>query len=282
LRRYDLEVKTMRRILLGLAVTILIAGIVLYIWSGAILRRVYDVPLRAIVASTDSVSIAEGERLARMRGCPGCHGQRLEGELFINEPLLARIWTSNLTLSARDLTDGELDRIIRRGVRPNGRSVLVMPSDMFAELADEDMAKILGYVRSLPVIDSLRPQARVGPIARLGLVLGKYSPTASIVRRSPAATVPRDVETEWGGYLARTMCTECHGADLHGEPGNSPDLRIAAGYSEPDWLRLMRQGRGLGDRDLGLMSEVARGRFSLMSDEETRALRAYLRTLAAN
>jgi hypothetical protein len=44
----------------------------------------------------------------------------------------------------------------------------------------------------------------------------------------------------------------------------------------------MRQGRGLGDRDLGLMSEVARGRFSLMSDEETRALRAYLRTLAAN
>jgi hypothetical protein len=38
----------------------------------------------------------------------------------------------------------------------------------------------------------------------------------------------------------------------------------------------MRTGRGLGDRKLGLMAEVAEVRFKLFTDEEVRAVRNYL------
>ena len=43
----------------------------------------------------------------------------------------------------------------------------------------------------------------------------------------------------------------------------------------------MREGIGLGGRELGLMREVAIGRFAHFTEAEVDALYAYLRTLAA-
>ena len=66
-----------------------------------------------------------------------------------------------------------------------------------------------------------------------------------------------------GRYLVMTSCTECHGTDLQGsEFLGAPNLLIAAAYSEPDFARLMRDGVGMGSRELGLMSEVAKARFA--------------------
>jgi cytochrome c553 len=72
-----------------------------------------------------------------------------------------------------------------------------------------------------------------------------------------------DAELEWGRYLVRTVCTECHGHDLRGDAsGSPPDLRIAAAFDEAGWFELMRSGRGLGGRELDLMARVALSRFS--------------------
>lgn len=262
----------------GLVALVLVFAVAVFAISEVKLRRTYDHPLRRFAARTDSAAVAEGERLARVRGCfGGCHGTLLEGKVFFQEPGVATIWAPNLTLAVREYADSELERVIRRGVRRNGRSVFVMPSDMFAELADDDLANILGFLRSQPIVEKQRPDLQVGPIGRFGLLIGMFAPVAPEIQATPVARAPREDEMQWGRYLVRTACTECHGQDLRGDPsGTPPNLRIASAFTEADWVRLMREGRGLGNRELGLMGRVTLSRFRYFTDAELHAIRAYL------
>ncbi|HEY3011304.1 MAG TPA: cytochrome c [Gemmatimonadales bacterium] len=260
-------------------VLLVVGSLSIYLLSERIRRRTYAEPVVAIVVPGDSQSIVEGQRLAAVRGCSGgCHGTEIEGGVLIDDPLLARVIAPNLTAAVRRYSDGDLARIIRQGVRPDGHSVLGMPSEMFSALSDGDLGKILAYLKSIPPRSGLGPEVHLGPVARVGLVTGKYHPAAEQVRRarrlSESYPGPGD-STAPGAYLARTSCTECHGVDLRGGD-RAPDLRIAAGYSLDAFTRLMRQGKALGDRELPMMSPVARQRFSHFTDEELRALYRYL------
>jgi mono/diheme cytochrome c family protein len=201
----------------------------------------------------------------------------------VDEPLLARVVSPNLTIAAREYTDAELERIIRHGIRPDGRSVVVMPSGMFSVLDDADLGRIIAYVRSVPPVPGRPREVRIGPLARLLFALGKFEPAAAEVSRAVAlsASYPSGHDPmARGAYLARTACTECHGLDLRGGD-KAPDLRIAAGYSRDAFAHLMRTGKGLGDRELPLMSRVARRRFSHFTDNEIGALHDYLLARAA-
>lgn len=74
-------------------------------------------------------------------------------------------------MSVRAYPDADLARIIRRGVRPDGRTVVVMPSEMFSALTDADLGKILAYLHSEPPRAGPGRKVRVGPLAReLGLM----------------------------------------------------------------------------------------------------------------
>jgi mono/diheme cytochrome c family protein len=269
----------LRNAVLGVIGLVLIAAVIIYAFSELKLRRSYEARGTSVAIPTDSASIAEGERLARIRGCPGCHEPSLEGGMFVDDPMLALIAAPNLTTAVRAYSAAELEGIIRHGVRPDGRSVVAMPSDMFRLLDDADLGKILAYLHSAPEVPGQARVVQLGPLGRLGIALGKFKPAAEDVRRVellsdsfPAAGSP----VAPGAYLARTVCTECHGALLSGFEGETPDLRIAAGYSPEQFVRLMRTGVGLGERQLGLMSEVARSRFTHFTDEEIAALYAYL------
>ncbi|MGH7517120.1 MAG: cytochrome c [Gemmatimonadales bacterium] len=207
----------------------------------------------------------------------------IEGGIFIDDVLLARLVAPNLTAAVRKYSNADLARIIRRGVRPDGSSVIGMPSEMFSALTDEDLGKILAYLRSVPPHPGPAPERRLGPIARVAFVAGKLQPAAELIRKAalPTGTHPQDGDsTAAGGYLARTSCTECHGLDLRGGD-TAPDLRIAAGYSFEAFMGLMRTGKALGNRELPLMSRVARGRFSHFTDQELRDLYTYLIAAAA-
>ena len=260
------------------------ASAIVYLLSELALRRTYTEPSVDIAVPNDSQSVREGHRLAQVRGCAGgCHGANTEGGIFIDNLLLARLVAPNLTTAVRRYSNADLERIIRRGVRPDGLSVIGMPSEMFSGLTDEDLGKILAYLRSVPVLPGPAAERRLGPLARVGFVMGKLTPAAELVRRARPLTgmwPPHGDSTALGGYLARTSCTECHGLDLGGgDP--APDLRIAAGYSLEAFTDLMRTGKALGDRELPLMSPVARQRFSHFTDEELQELYAFLVARAA-
>jgi mono/diheme cytochrome c family protein len=80
-----------------------------------------------------------------------------------------------------------------------------------------------------------------------------------LLRRTGIAAV--SLLAEQGRYLARTICAECHGTSLRGAVNPdfaSPDLWMVAAYPADAFTRLMRDGVGLGDRDLGVMGVRAR------------------------
>jgi len=134
----------------------------------------------------------------------------------------------------------------------------------------------------MPPVDHPLPSRRIGPIARFALITGKFHVEPAVIDHAAAhiATTPARDRIAWGQYLARTSCTECHGLDLRGAPDEAPNLAVATAYSDSAFRAFFKTGKALGDRELPLMSEMVRERFSVFTDEEVGALHAYLKTLA--
>jgi mono/diheme cytochrome c family protein len=191
----------------------------------------------------------------------------------------------DLTRIDSEHTDAELERAIRRGVRRDGRSTWAMPSPMYYHLADDDLAMMLAYIRSVPPSDGFTTEVRLRLLGRLLVFSGKLPPLVTGIDTLAPRTAPDPTDQQsLGRYLAMTSCSECHGPELRGarEGDGAPDLRIAAAFSPDDFARLMREGVGLGGRELGLMGGVSRGRFVHFTDEEVRAIQAYLATLVTH
>ena len=267
-----------KRIALALVAVIGFALVGVYFRSEYVLRKTYEVPLRTVAVPSDSVSIAEGHRLAKTHGCVSCHGQALEGATFLDDPMLGYIVAGNLTGSVREQTDSELERTIRQGVHMDGRSALGMPSAEYQHLSDQDLGAILAYLRSVPPAEGPMSEINAGPLARIGLAIGMFSPQRNDITQGtpPPATRPTE-RHPLGEYLAMTSCSGCHGQDLGGSIADgAPDLTITAGYSADAFAHLLQTGEGLDGRDLGIMSEASRERFAYFTEAEVDALHAFL------
>jgi len=270
------------RIVVGLAGLAVVAWGVVWGWSEAIVARNYSATPESVRAATSPEQLIVGKRLAAVFGCPGCHGPSLQGRLFIDEPKVARVHAPNLTLAAQRFNDGQLAQSIRQGVRPDGRALFAMPAEMYVHLRDDELAAVLGYLRSLPVGGSKTRPIEWGMLGRVALVAGELEPAPVMVAKAKSKLPPDSAERAKGRHTALTACSECHGPDLGGLPGpfgspGTPDLAIAAAYDVDAFRRLMRTGIALGDRELGLMSEVARDRFSQLTEDEVDELHAYLK-----
>jgi cytochrome c553 len=267
--------------LMGVVGLALIGAAYVYAASQYAITRRHDIPLGSFTTATDEAAATRGKRVATLSGCyAGCHGKRMEGKAsFFDEPGVARINAPNLTRVLREYSNAELERLLRHGVKRDGTTAWVMPAPMFAHLSEQDMSDLVAFVRTVPAEDGAPREFTVGPLGRLGMVLGEFRPIVEQVDHALArvAVADRNDALSYGEYLVKTACTECHGQSLEGsEFLHAPNLAIVQTYSEEDFFRLMRTGRGLGDRELGLMSEVAAVRFPLLSDEEVRAMRLYL------
>ena len=269
----------------ALLVLALLAYLVVYVVSERTLRRTYPVPHVALTLPTDPEAIAEGRRLATIRGCfAGCHGRAAEGAVLSNQPLIARLVAPNLPAAARRYNAGQLAAIIRYGLRPDGRSVVVMPSEAFAGLSDDDLARIVAFLRSLPDTPGPGPDITLGPLGRLGFALGQFRTAAQLraaARPLPAARAPQAAQ---GRYLAQTICAHCHGTDLRGESNpefTSPPLQVVAAYPPDAFTQLLRTGVALGGRRLGVMAVTAQRNLALLSDAEIASLYTYLHALPA-
>ena len=290
----------MRRFL-GITGTLLVILMgTVYAVSEARLRDRFPVPREIVRAATDPVSVVRGRHLATaVAGCAGCHGSDLGGRDFIDAKPFGRWYAPNLTMgrggAASRMSDGELEAAIRHGVRPDGHSVHIMPSEAYAALGDDDLASLLGYIRSLPPVDRELPPPVVGPIARVLLVMGRLplqtaaqvAPDASHPPRGPA----RGPTAAYGQYLAEVGgCKTCHGPGLSGgpNPAGPPGGRPAANltpagighYTEADFFRALRQGVRPGGVPID-PEQMPWETMRHMTDEELRALWSYLRSVSA-
>lgn len=266
-----------------LAATGIIAYGVVYAVSERILGRTYDVPSIAITVPTDPASIIEGRRLAITRGCfGGCHGRQVEGVVMFDEPLIGRVVAPNLTAAVRKYSDSELVGIIRNGLRPGGRSMMVMPAEQFTLLTDQDLGRIIAFLKSLPAVEGPGPGISIGPLGRIGVAVGQFKPVAELIAETVPPPDATSAQAAYGRYLARTTCTQCHGSSLRGASNpdfTSPSLQIVAAYSPESFVQLMREGVALGGRNLRTMSPWARQHLSQLTDLEIAALFSYLHTM---
>ena len=254
-----------------------------YAGSAWILRRRHDVPLRPFAApdAATPADTLEGRRVAILVGClEGCHGREGEGG---DEGAAGIFWATAPALASVVplYGDAELVRLIRYGVKRDGRSALGMPSATFYPIGDADLRRVIGYLRRRPAVPP-QPRTRdVFPLGRLALVLGKWHTSADGVdgSRPRWGELPRETPAERGRYLASIICAECHGLDLQGDAYmRSPALHAALrGYDLDQFRQLMRTGTPVGGRDLGLMGRVASRAFVHFTDDEVADLYAYLR-----
>ncbi len=201
---------------------------------------------------------------------------------MLDEPMIGRIVAPDLTTAVRKYTDSELVGAIRNGVRPGGRSMMVMPAEAFVLLTDEDLGRIIAFLKSLPAVEGPGPSLSLGPLGRIGVTIGQFKPVAELIAETVPPPEATSEDGKFGRYLARTTCTPCHGTSLRGDSNpdfTSPSLQLVAAYSPESFAQLMRAGVALGGRNLGTMSPWARQHLSHFTDLEIAALYSYLHTM---
>ncbi len=194
--------------LASVAGLVIVAYAVVYVLSERVLRHTYAVPAVAITIPTDPARSSRERRLATVRGCfGGCHGKQAEGMVMFDQPMIGRVVAPNLTAAVRKYSDAELVAIIRNGVRPGGRSLMVMPSEAYVLLTDDDLGRIIAFLRSLPVVEGPGPSVSLGPLGRIGGCQPTNSSRwrSSSLKRSRHPRRPSE-QAARGRYLARTTC----------------------------------------------------------------------------
>ncbi len=148
-----------------------------------------------------------------------CHGDSLTGTVVDDIPHLVRLVAPNISTVLPKYTDAQLATVLRKGVKPDGKTVLFMPSEMFRHLRDEDLARVIAFVRTQPAVtEGVTEKTQLRPIGRLIIAKGDYKPAASAIESMPAAVGNFDANdpASRGRYLAMNYCSECHGQDLRG------------------------------------------------------------------
>jgi len=195
--------------------------------------------------------------------------------------MIATVWAPNLTQMAAHSTDDQIARAIRQGVSDEGTPLVIMPSESFQFLSDSEVGALIAMIRALPAGGSATPKPSLGPIGRIGVVMGRFNTAPTLVARfSQQQPVHVGAQFEAGRHLAMTVCSGCHGPRLTGQeakPGEmSPDLMIVGAYDLPAFRKLLRTGVPAGGQKLPMMGPTARSDLSSLTDPEIEQLHAYL------
>lgn len=291
-----------KKILLGVAGVVGLGaiGVGVFLFSNArefdaSMNKVYDIPLPDIQSTNDPSAVARGKHLAEsLAACAtkDCHGADLAGGNSLKMGPVGTFTGPNITpkgmLAA--YSDGELARLIRYGVKKDGRSVRFMVVQDFNWLPDDDIAAIVSYLRTVPGVDKPNGPNNVGPI---GKVLDRKDQFVADVARFVAARkidlAPKPTATaEYGKYLAHT-CSGCHGegfsgGHIPGTPKSFPDpLNLTPhesglkGWTYEDFTKLMNTGVRKNGKQLDPFMPVEA---TAKADEtEKQALYAYFMSL---
>ena len=300
------------RLIAGILVTlVLLAG------AGVILvearwKRRFEAPYPAIAASQDPAVVARGEYLVYgAAACAYCHlpredwgrldrGERLplSGNHLFRLPF-GDIFSANLTPDTATgigrRTDADLARILRYGVRADGRAAFPL---MEFQLTDEDLTAVVSYLRTQRAVTLNVPEHQ---LSRFGKALMAFA-IAPVTPPSAPAKSPVGPTVERGAYLANhvSSCVACHtnrgpdGALVGPAFGGGQRMDVAAdstkvfvtpnltpdpatspvgAWSEDAFLARFRAG------ELFPGTPMPWGAFKRFTDDDLRAIYRYLRSL---
>lgn len=268
--------------------------------------------LKTLSVQKDSATVVRGERIARML-CMKCHlgpNGQLTGKRLAEIPkAFGEIRSYNITKDPKagigKWTDGEIIYFLRTGIKPSGHyAPPYMPK--FPHLADEDIHAIVAWLRS----DKAEVQpSEVVQIKNKPSFLVKFL-CRVVMKPMPLLSNQHVPDTNdhvaLGKYLATGVlgCFHCHSesfttiddltpenskgyfgggnqmTDLDGKPIKSlnltPDNQSGIGlYTEEQFREILRNG----NRPNGTVVRYPMEPYSLLTDNEIKAIYAYLRTV---
>ncbi|SDC49969.1 Cytochrome C oxidase, cbb3-type, subunit III [Cupriavidus sp. YR651] len=276
--------------LIAFVVVVVVAVGSTWWWGGRKLERKIDVEVQPVAFRDDAASIAHGKYLYESRGCMDCHGVNAAGKQVFDEPNGLRVRAPDLTSANPAIAryqPEDWDRAIRHGVAPSGRPLLIMPSEEYNRLSNDDFAALVAYVRSLPPARGQPAEIRLPWFLRGLYGAGVIQDAAEKIdhRLPPSAPIAATVSASYGAYVANA-CMGCHGADLRGGniPGAPPDWPPASDlrpggvmkrYAQPgQFVTMMRTGKRPDGTEVSRVMPIAS--FSRMNDTDLNALYLYL------
>lgn len=288
--------KRLLKIVGWIAVALLVAvgALVGYVYavSSSWMSKTYAVSPPPLTIPTDATSIARGKYLVeKVSQCTDCHGPDLGGKMFASDFAMGQLAAANLTrgkggIGAR-YTDQDFVRTLMHGVRPNGTSVLFMPSADY-QFTERDLGSIIAYVKTVPAVDREMPAPAPGPMARALSVFNQFPlfPARLIDHDRVTFATPKDERNPaaMGEQLvASAGCIGCHGPDFTGGFGPPPGAANITpvgigGWSEKDFMTALRDHKRPNGTPIA--EGMPRG-YGQMSDADLCNILAFLKTVPA-
>ncbi len=274
--------------------------------SGTILKAKYSRELTDVVFESTPERLARGKYLTEGLYCMTCHTETDKTKPG-GPPNLAkkfggavRYATDSTHLYAPNLTPDEetgiglwtddmLVRAMQEGVGHDGRSLVTpgrggMPWTDFRFLADEDLASIIVYLRSVPPVKNKIPSRKIGD------QLERRFEGRAYPRVRSQNMVDMSNQIERGTYLMNLAhCSGCHKTDLSGgfvigregpdknivSPNISSDETGIGAWTEESFISALRNGIGRSGQLNYRMPWIS---FKNLSDEDLAAIFAALKS----
>ncbi|TFW29602.1 c-type cytochrome [Massilia horti] len=292
--------KWVKRTSIGLA-TLALVGVVTAVVGNKMgeqkMARTIALTVAPVEVISDAQHIERGRYLFNTRGCAECHGANGAGKTVMKDGGMLVV-APNITTGANSVTTGyktvDWVRTLRHGVKPNGNPVMIMPSEDFNRLTDDDTAALIAYVLQMPALPGKSAVIQVPVPVKVLYAFGVIKDASEKIDHNlpPAKAVEAGVTPEHGAYVANA-CIGCHGEHLSGGkiPGGPPTWPAAANltpgkgsamtrYPTPEiFMAMLRSGHR---PDGTAVSQVMPfGSLGQMTDTDLRALHAYLLTVPA-
>jgi mono/diheme cytochrome c family protein len=217
------------RIARVIGIALVVVGVSAAMYVARSWDRVWNPPTPDLHASSDPAVIARGQYLVYGPAhCVECHvgssddimraserGVRpaLTGGMKFAAAPLGAMYAKNITPDRETgigrYTDGQIARMLRWSVRPDGRASmqLLMP---YGDMSDADIVAILSFLRAQPAVPHRVPENEWSTI---GKAVKTFAPIFQPRREvHPAPQPPQGPTAARGAYLARSVanCAACH------------------------------------------------------------------------
>jgi alcohol dehydrogenase (quinone), cytochrome c subunit len=269
----------------------------------------------ATIAQVNATRADNGEYLARAGDCIACHsargGKAFAGGLRMGTPM-GVIYSTNITpdpdTGIGNYSLRDFDRAVRSGIAKDGHHLYpAMPYPSYAKITDEDVQALYTFfMKDVPAVKQANKPNEIPWYRRPRWPLAVWN---AIFVRSGAYAARPDHDSVWnrGAYLVEGLghCGACHtprgwaiqekafddrsstylqGAELDAwsAPNLRSDVRTGLGaWSLDDIVAFLKSGHNDRAVAFGSMLDVVNNSTPYLSDEDIRAMAAFLKSLPA-